>query len=152
MKLNPLKCAFEVNSSNFLGFIMTQREIEANLIQLKPIMNSQTPTSKKGVQQLTGRLAPLERFISHFTDRLKPFLITLREAKRAGWNEECDQAFVTIKQYLIEPSILANPEASNTLYLYLAVSEASVSAALFKEDENRKPKTETNILREQNSI
>ena len=57
MKLNPLKCAFGVNSSKFLGFIETQRGIEANLIQLKAIMESKAPTSRKGVQQLTGWLA-----------------------------------------------------------------------------------------------
>ena len=39
MKLNPLKCAFRV-SSKFLGFMVTQRGIEANLIQLKAIMDS----------------------------------------------------------------------------------------------------------------
>ena len=43
-----------------------------------------------------------------------------------------------IKQYLTEPPILASPEASDKPYLYLAVSDASVSAALFKEDENWK--------------
>ena len=30
MKLNPLKCAFEVSASRFLGFKVTQRGIEAN--------------------------------------------------------------------------------------------------------------------------
>ena len=30
MKLNPLKCAFEVSAGRFLGFIVTQRGIEAN--------------------------------------------------------------------------------------------------------------------------
>ena len=30
MKLNPLKCAFEVSASRFLGFMVTQRGIEAN--------------------------------------------------------------------------------------------------------------------------
>ena len=45
---------------------------------------------------------------------------------------------MAIKQYLTELPILASLGASNTLYLYLAVSEASISAALFKEDENRK--------------
>ena len=30
MKLNPLKCAFGVNAARFLGFIVTQREIEEN--------------------------------------------------------------------------------------------------------------------------
>ena len=42
------------------------------------------------------------------------------------------------KQYLIEPPILVSPNVGDTLYLYLAVSEVSVSAALFKEDENHK--------------
>ena len=51
---------------------------------------------------------------------------------------ECDQAFMAIKQYLIESPILASPRACDTLYLYLAVAEASVSTTLFKEDENRK--------------
>ena len=43
-----------------------------------------------------------------------------------------------IKQYLTEPTILASLEAGDMLYLYLAVLEVSVSAALFKEDENKK--------------
>ena len=30
MKLNPLKCAFEVSAGRFLGFMVTQRGIEAN--------------------------------------------------------------------------------------------------------------------------
>ena len=47
MKLNPLKCAFGVSSAKFLGFMVTQRGIEANPIQLKAIMESQTPTSRK---------------------------------------------------------------------------------------------------------
>ena len=46
-----------------------------------------------------------------------------------------------IKQYLNESPILASPEASDTLYFYLTVSEVSVSAALFKEDENRKQRS-----------
>ena len=48
MKLNPLKCAFRVSSSKFLGFMVTQRGIEANPIQLRAIMESQTPTNRKG--------------------------------------------------------------------------------------------------------
>ena len=49
MKLNPLNCAFGVKLGKFLGFMVTQRAIEANPLQLKTIMDSQTPTSKKGV-------------------------------------------------------------------------------------------------------
>ena len=84
MKLNPLKCAFGVSTGKFLGFMVTQRGIEANHIQLKTIMDSHTPTSKKGVRQLTDRLAALGRFISGFTDRLKPFFTTLKGDNGSG--------------------------------------------------------------------
>ena len=138
MKLNPSKCAFEVGASQFLGFMVTQRGIEANPAQLKAILESPTPSSRKEVQQFTGQLASLGWFISRFTDRLKPFFITLKGANRAGWNEECDEALTTIKQYLIEPPVLASPEPGKTLFVYLSVSDVIVSVALFKEDENKK--------------
>ena len=133
MKLNPLKCAFGVSASRFLGFMVTQRGIEANPMQLKAILESPAPSSKKEIQLLTGRLAALGRFISRFTDRLKPFFTTMRGTSQAEWNEECDRAFIAIKQYLTEPPILVSPEHGDTLYLYLAASNIAVSAALFKE-------------------
>ena len=80
MKLNPLKCAFDVSLDKFVGFMVTQREIEANLIQFMAIMGSQTPASRKGVQQLNGRLAALRRFISRFTYLLKLFFAILKGA------------------------------------------------------------------------
>ena len=137
MKLNPLKCAFGVSVGRFLGFMVTQRGIEANPTQLKAILDSPAPSSRKGVQQLTGRLAALGRFISRFTDGLKPFFATLRGVNQAGWYEECDQALVAIKRYLAEPLVLASPKASKTLFIYLAVLDVVVSAALFKDCEDR---------------
>ena len=117
----------------FLGFMVTQRGIEANPLQFKAILQSPAPTSKKGIQQLTSRLASLGRFISRFTDRLKPFFTTLRGANRAEWNEECGRAFVAIKQYLTEPPILVRSKTGDTLYLYLIASDIAVNVALFKE-------------------
>ena len=132
MKLNPSKCIFGVSAGKFLGFMVTQRGIKANPAQLKAIMESPAPASRKEVQQLTGWLAALGRFISRFTDHL------LKRANWAMWNEECDEALTAIKQYLAEPLVLASPEAGETLFVYLAVSDVLVSVALFKEDENKK--------------
>ena len=140
MKLNPAKCAFEVSASRFLGFMMTQRGIEANPTQLQAILESPAPSSKKGIQQLTSRLAALGRFISRFIDRLKPFFSILKEANQAGWNEDCDRAFTQIKKELAQPPILASPDTGETLFVYLAVSEVAVSAALFKENNDRRQK------------
>ena len=50
MKLNPAKFASGVSAGWFLGFMMTQRGIEANPSQLKAIPESTTPRSRKEVQ------------------------------------------------------------------------------------------------------
>ena len=141
MKLNPTKRSFEVSAGRFLGFMMNRRGIEANPAHLQAILKSLAPSSRKGIQQLTDRLAALGQFISQSINCLKPFFSTLKEANRVGWNEECDRAFTHIKQYLAKPPILASLDTGETLFVYLAVSEVAVSTALFKEntDISQKP-------------
>ena len=77
MKLNPTKCAFGVASGKFLGFMVTQRGIEANLKKIKAILDMKHPSNKKEVQQLTGRVAALSRFISKSIERCLPFFRVL---------------------------------------------------------------------------
>ena len=50
MDISPLKCAFGVSTGRFLGFMVTQRGIEANPTQLKAILESPGSVSRKGVQ------------------------------------------------------------------------------------------------------
>ena len=50
VKLNPSKCSFEVSACRFLGFMVTQRGIKSNLAQLKAILESPAPASRKEVQ------------------------------------------------------------------------------------------------------
>ena len=54
MKLNPAKCTFGVSSSRFLGYLVTQREIEAHSRQIKAIMGMKSPTTLKEIQSQTG--------------------------------------------------------------------------------------------------
>ena len=49
MKLNPVKCVFEVSSSKFLGFMVLQRGIEANPEKVKAILDMTSPRSVKEV-------------------------------------------------------------------------------------------------------
>ena len=43
MKLNPSKCAFGVASRKFLGFMVSQRRIEANLDKIQAIFEHKAP-------------------------------------------------------------------------------------------------------------
>ncbi|KAL0462246.1 UNVERIFIED_CONTAM: putative enzymatic polyprotein [Sesamum latifolium] len=81
LKLNPAKCAFGVQGGHFLGFMVTQRGIEANPLKIKAIIDMKTPTCLNKVQRLTGRIAALSRFISKSAEKSLPFFKTLRKAK-----------------------------------------------------------------------
>jgi ethanolamine transporter EutH len=59
MKLNPIKCAFEVSSRKFLGFLVSHLGIEANLRKVKVVLEMQPLRTTKQLQQLTGRIAAL---------------------------------------------------------------------------------------------
>ncbi|KAM2191685.1 hypothetical protein PS2_027206 [Malus domestica] len=47
MRLNPNKCAFDVGYGKFLGFMISQRGIEANPEKIKEILDMKEPGSKK---------------------------------------------------------------------------------------------------------
>ena len=80
---------------------------------------------------LTGRLTALGHFIGRFTDKLRPFFLTLRGANTTRWTSECQQAFEEIKTYLTRLLILSSLEPGEQLYMYLVVSECAVSVVLF---------------------
>uniref|UniRef100_A0A2N9IG75 Reverse transcriptase domain-containing protein n=1 Tax=Fagus sylvatica TaxID=28930 RepID=A0A2N9IG75_FAGSY len=61
MKLNPAKCVFGVSSGKFLGFMVSQRGIEANPDKIKAILEMSPPKIVKKVQNLTGKAAALNR-------------------------------------------------------------------------------------------
>ena len=80
MKLNPTKCVFVVSSRKFLGFIVSQQGIEANLDKIKVIMEIKSSEKVKEVQSLTGKVAALNRFVSRVTDKCLPYFKVLKKA------------------------------------------------------------------------
>ena len=95
MKLNPNKCAFGVSSREFLGFMVSQRGIEANSRKVQAILNMTSPKTVKEVKKLTRRIAALNRFVSRATDKCLPFFKTLKQA--FAWIDKCEAAFQELK-------------------------------------------------------
>ena len=80
MKLNPATCAFGVLAGKFLGFIVNNRGIEANLDKIKAVLDMLPPSNIKEVQRLTGRIAALSRFVSKASDKCQPFFQVLKKS------------------------------------------------------------------------
>ena len=64
IKLNLEKCVFGVPKGKLLGYIMSERGIEANPEKIVAISNMGPIRNVMGIQRLTGCLVALSRFIS----------------------------------------------------------------------------------------
>jgi hypothetical protein len=92
VKLNPEKCVFGVPRGMLLGFIVSERGIEAN--------------PEKGVQRVMGCLAALSHFISRLRERGLPLYRLLRKTERFSWTPEAEEALENLKALLTSAPIL----------------------------------------------
>ena len=112
--------------------MVSQRGIEVNPEKVRAILELEPPRTVKAVQSLNSKVAALNRFVSKATDKCLSFFRIPR--KSFEWTDECQKAFEDLKKYLSSPPLLSPSMPGEELYLYIAVSQAVVSAALVRED------------------
>ena len=62
-----------------LGYIVSNRGIEANPEKINAILRMEPPRSQKKVEKLTGCMAALSRFISRLGEKGMPFYKLLKK-------------------------------------------------------------------------
>ena len=87
IKLNLSKCAFEVMTRKFLGFMVSQRGIEISPDKILAIMEMASPRNIKEVQSLNGKVAALNRFMSRAMNKCLLFFRTLKKSFK--WTAKC---------------------------------------------------------------
>lgn len=134
IKLNPKKCTFRVALCKFLGCLVTKHGIEANPNQIKAIMETSSPRTIKEIHSLMEKTVAISQFLSRSTDKCKPFFIKIKKSKNLLSIDKCEEAFTKLKEYLSKSPLMYKSIDEEDLYLYLVVSDCTVSAALIRED------------------
>ncbi|KAK3030896.1 hypothetical protein RJ639_037246 [Escallonia herrerae] len=114
-----------------------ERGIEADPEKIGAIHAMKLPKTIKQIQELTGRMAALGRFMSKSAKKCLPFFKAIRKAKDFKWTEECQKSFEELKHYLSSPPLLTKPVTGEDLFLYLSISEVAVSTFLIWEEEGK---------------
>jgi hypothetical protein len=123
VKLNPENCVFGVPRGMLLGFIVSERGIEANPEKIAAITNLGPIKDLKGVKRVMGCLAALSRFISRLGERGLPLYRLLRKTVRFTWTLEAEEALGNLKALLTSAPILVPPTAAGeVLLIYVAAT------------------------------
>jgi hypothetical protein len=89
-----------------LGFIVSERGIEANPEKIAAITSMGPIKDLKGVQRIMGCLTALSRFISRLGERGLPMYRLLRKAECFTWTPEAEEALGNLKVLLTKAPIL----------------------------------------------
>lgn len=96
------------------------------------------PRNLKELRGLQGRLAYIRRFISNLSGRCQPFTRLMKKGVNFVWDQDCEEAFQSIKQYLANPPALAAPVQGRPFILYTCALEYSLGAMLAQENDEGK--------------
>jgi hypothetical protein len=135
VKLNPEKCVFGIPRGMLRGFVVSERDIEANPGKILTIMDMGPIKNLKGVQRVTGCLAALSRFIARLEERSLPLYKLMKKSNHFTWTPEAQKALDSLKNMLKSPPILTTSTPEQSMLPYISATTQVVSAALLVERE-----------------
>ena len=93
------------------------------------------PVQVHDIQNLTGCLATLSRFISRLGEKALPLYRLMKKSDKFEWTPEADATFAELKALLSTQPVLAAPISKEPLLLYIAATGQVVSTVLTVEQE-----------------
>jgi hypothetical protein len=137
--LKALKCVFEANYVDFLGF-----QIHAGCAQIDPIkLNgiAQWPeelTNKKQICQLLGVTGYQWPFIVNYAKIVLPLMKLLKNETPFEWTDEQREAIRALKQAIARNPRLYPPDLMKQFELHTDASAYALGTTLFQQDKRGK--------------
>jgi len=100
IKIEPHKVLFRVRTKTLLGFVISNRGIEADSNKVKAIQDMLAPKTEKVVRGFLGRSNYIAYFISQLMVTCKLIFRLLKKKNPGVWDNDCQEAFDKIKRYL----------------------------------------------------
>jgi hypothetical protein len=93
--------------------------------------NNGEPVKLHDVQNFSGRVAALSRFVARLGEKALPFYALMKKSDdKFEWTEEADVAFAQLKKVISTPPVLVAPNEKEPLLLYIAATHQVVSTVL----------------------
>lgn len=130
LKLNPEKCIFFKCEITYLGHKCTDHGILPDDLKIEAVKKYPKPTDKASVKSFTAFMNYYRRFIENFADIARPLHQMTGKNVTFEWTEECENAFQTLKNKLLNPPILQYPNFNEEFIITVDASNFACGAVL----------------------
>jgi hypothetical protein len=128
--LNWEKCHFMVNEGIVLGHKISERGIEVDRAKVEAIEKMPCPRDVKGIRSILGHAGFYRRFIKDFSKISKPLTNLLQKDVPFVFDDDCKEAFETLKRALITAPIVQPPDWNLPFEIMCDASDYAVGAVL----------------------
>lgn len=135
-KLKLLKCNFAKKSIKYLGHVIEKGKVRPYKDNLIAIKCFERPKNKKNVRQFLGKINFYYKYIENAADSLEPLHNLLRKDVKFNWDNKCEEAFNSMKNYLCSSPILSIYDYEKDVYIYTDASGEGFGAILKQPQEN----------------
>ena len=129
VKLSPSKCQFMKQEVVYLGHIIDQHGVHTDPAKVKKVQAWPTPNCPKELHSFLGFCNYYRRFIKDYAIVVQPLQKVLN-AKVLLWNDNCQSAFVKLKELLSTTPVLVYPKRTGLFVLDTDASHGAIGAVL----------------------
>ena len=133
LKLKARKCTLFARQVKYLGHVISDNGVETDPDKISAIKEWPQPTDKTQVRSFLGLCSYYRKFIRDFANIARPLHKLTEKSRSFKWSEECDRAFVVLKERLTNSPILTHPDFSKSFILDTDASDQSIGAVLSQE-------------------
>ena len=89
--------------------MISERGIEVDPDKIRVILDMSPQQTETKIRGSLGRLQYISRFIVRLTDTCEPIFQLLKKKQPKVLDDQCQQAFERIREYLLSPPVLVPP-------------------------------------------
>eukprot|EP00253_Pinus_taeda_P024101 PITA_24101 len=136
LSLSNEKCFMILNEGIVLGHYISSQGIKVDPSKIQIIVNLPIPKTQKEVRSFLGYASYYRRFIEHFSRIALSLFKLLARYVPFNWNDNCQQAFETLKEKLSTTPVLKGPNWNLPFHIFTDASDTAVGASLGQKEES----------------
>lgn len=139
LTLKLSKCNFFKEKIDYLGFEISSEGVRPGSRKIDAVQNFPKPVDQHTVRQFIGLASYFRRFIEGFSLIARPLTQLLKKDSKFQWQEAQENAFVTLRDALVQRPVLGFYDPTSETQLHTDASKIGIGGVLLQRKTSDQP-------------